>query len=60
MIRYNSINDEHRLGLGEVLLMRIDTIGRVYMIVNNQTNCVAHKHTDWVNLSFVCSQTGQY
>ena len=60
MIRYNSIKDEHRLGLGEVLLMRIDTIGRVYMIANNQTNCVAHKHTDWVTFCFVCSQTGQY
>ena len=60
MICHKSINDEHRLGQAEVLLMRIDQIGRVYMIAKNQTNSVAHKYTDWVNFSFACSQTGQY
>ena len=60
MIRHKGINVEHRLGLGDVSLVRINKIGRAYMITKNQTNCVAHKQTDWVKFSFVSSQTGQY
>ena len=60
MIHHKGINDEHRLGLGEVSLVRIDKIGRANMITKNQTNFVAQKQTDWVNFNFVCSQTGQY